>query len=94
MQRVAALSAKKRFIPTHYCARTAKLILKAQFMAKGFYGKKAVMKIILLIALVLEILIIMSGAPFGIGLIIGLIIYGVGHALVQRVQKIRNYHHK
>ena len=64
----------------------------APHLKRTAWQKKA-MQIILIVALLTGIITIISGVPFVISITVAVIIYGGGYMLIQKIQKIKNYHH-
>ena len=52
------------------------------------------MKIIITISLIVGLLMCFGDAPIYLGLFAGLVLYGFGYVVVQKIQSFINYHHK
>jgi hypothetical protein len=61
---------------------------------KRIKWQNTAMKIVLVIAVAIGISICFLDVPIIIGIITGLVIYGLGYVIVQKIQSFRNYFHK
>src|SRR5215216_5747669 len=61
---------------------------------KRLNWQSGAMKIVLVISALVGITIYSTDAPMILGIIIGLISYGFGYVIVQKIQSFKNYHHR
>jgi len=66
---------------------------KAPYNKRNNWQNRA-LKITLLISIFIGIIVCLLGVPVLLGILIGLILYGAGYNLIQRIQSFKNFHHK
>lgn len=56
--------------------------------------QKTALKIVLAFSILIVLAISLSEAPVILGIIVGLVFYGLGYVIIQKIQSFINYHNK
>ena len=56
--------------------------------------QKTALKIVLALSILIALAISLSEAPVLLGIIVGLVLYGLGYVIIQKIQSFINYHKK
>jgi ribosomal protein L37AE/L43A len=56
--------------------------------------QKTALKIVLAFSILIALAISLSEAPVLLGIIVGLVFYGLGYIIIQKIQSFINYHNK
>lgn len=56
--------------------------------------QKTTLKIVLAFSILIALAISLSEAPVLLGIIVGLVFYGLGYIIIQKIQSFINYHNK
>lgn len=56
--------------------------------------QKMALRIVLVISILIGLAISLSEAPVLLGFIVGLVLYGLGYVIIQKIQSFINYHKK
>lgn len=56
--------------------------------------QKTALGVVLVISIITGLSISLSEAPVLLGIIVGLVLYGVGYVIIQKIQSFMNYHKK
>ncbi|MBK8807213.1 MAG: hypothetical protein IPO21_11440 [Bacteroidales bacterium] len=56
--------------------------------------QKTALKIVLAFSILIALAISLSEAPVLLGIIVGLLFYGLGYVIIQKIQSFINYHNK
>jgi hypothetical protein len=60
---------------------------------KRLRWQNSAMKIVLFISVIAGVSVCLSHTPIIIGILTGLIVYGLGYLIVQKIQSLRNFFH-
>jgi ribosomal protein L37AE/L43A len=66
---------------------------RAPYTTRLAWQKKA-LKIVLAFSILIALAISLSEAPVLLGIIVGLVFYGLGYVIIQKIQSFINYHNK
>jgi len=56
--------------------------------------QKSALRIVLAISIIIGLSISLSEAPILLGIFVGLVLYGLGYVIIQKIQSFINYHNK